>query len=251
MARNTSSDAAVDPAAQPDPPKGRLKQFIYAYKMTKEVDPRLNLAMLAWGAGVGAAMFALVYLVFSGSVVGLVLALVFGLLAGGIAALSVLSRRVQRSAYSRIDGQVGAAAAVLEQSLKRGWSMTPAVQFNRQQDLVHRLIGRAGILLIAEGDPNRLGQLVTTERRAIARYLGPDVEVDALTVGDDTAAGQVPLSKLVQTVTRRGLRGRARLTQLQVSEYAKRLAAISSGPMGNMPKGPMPRGGRMPRGNPR
>jgi hypothetical protein len=127
--------------------------------------------------------------------------------------------------------------------------MTPAVQFNRQQDLVHRLIGRGGILLIAEGDPNRVGQLITAERKAIARYLGPDVEVDALTVGEDTAAGQVPLNKLAQTVTRRGLRGRSKLTQLQVSEYAKRLAAISSGPMANLPKGPIPRGGRIPRGN--
>ncbi|HEV3172600.1 MAG TPA: DUF4191 domain-containing protein [Actinocrinis sp.] len=249
MARNTSSDSAVDPTAQPDPPKGRLKQLVYAYRMTKDIDPRLPVAVFGWGAGVGVVLFALLFVLLHGNVVGIVFAAVFGILGGGLTALSVLSRRVQRSAYSRIDGQPGAAAAVLEQSLKRGWAMTPAVQFNRQQDLVHRLIGRAGILLIAEGDPNRVGQLVTAERKAIARYLGPDVEVEALTVGDDTAAGQVPLSKLSQTVTRRGLRGRSKLTQLQVSEYAKRLAAISSGPMANLPKGPIPRGGRIPRGN--
>ncbi len=249
MARNASPEPAVNPAAQPEPPKGRFKQFVYAYKVTRASDPKLALAMLAWGGGTAAAVFALFFLLFGGNVIGLVFAVLFALLFGALVALSTLSRRVQRTAYRRIEGQAGAAAAVLEQGLKRGWSMTPAVQFNRQQDLVHRLIGRAGILLVAEGDPGRVAQLVNTERKAIARYLGPDVEVDAVVVGDDTGAGQIPLNKLTQTLTRRGLRGRSKLTQMQVNEYSKRLAAISSGPMASMPKGPIPRGGRIPRGN--
>lgn len=248
MARNPSPEPTVDPAAQPEPPSGRIKQFVYAYKVTKETDPRLTLAMLGWGGGTAAVVFALFFLLFGGSIIGLVFAVLFALVFGALVALSTLSRRVQRTAYKRIEGQPGAAAAVLEQSLKRGWSMTPAVQFNRQQDLVHRLIGRAGILLVAEGDPGRLTQLVNTERKSIARYLGPDVEVEAVVVGDDTEAGQIPLSKLSQTLTRRGLRGRSKLTQLQVSEYSKRLAAVNSGPMAGLPKGPLPRGSRMPRG---
>jgi hypothetical protein len=250
MARNPSPEPSDKvPAAQPEPPSGRLKQFVYAYRVTKDLDPRLTTAMLGWGAGTAAVVFVLFYFLFGGSIVGLVFAILFALVFGGLVALSTLSRRVQRSAYRRIDGQPGAAAAVLEQSLKRGWSMTPAVQFNRQQDLVHRLIGRAGILLVAEGDPNRVAQLVTTERKSIARYLGPEVEVDAVVVGEDVDAGQIPLSKLSQTLTRRGLRGRSKLTQMQVNEYAKRLAAVSNGPMANLPKGPIPRGGRIPRGN--
>jgi hypothetical protein len=250
MARNPSPEPTVDPAAQPEePPTGRFRQFVYAYKVTRENDPRLTLAMLGWGGGTAVVVFVLFYLLFGKSIIGLVFAVLFALVFGALVALSTLSRRVQRTAYTRIEGQPGAAAAVLEQSLKRGWSMTPAVQFNRQQDLVHRLIGRAGILLVAEGDPGRLPQLVNTERKAIARYLGPDVEVESVIVGDDTEAGQIPLSKLSQTLTRRGLRGRSKLTQLQVSEYSKRLAAINSGPMAHLPKGPLPRGGRMPRGN--
>jgi hypothetical protein len=249
MARNASPEPTNTASVPTDPPKGRFKQFGYAYKVTKEVDPRLTTAMLVWGGGTAVVVFALFFLLFGGSVVGLVFAIMFALVFGALVALSTLSRRVQRTAYARIEGQPGAAAAVLEQSLKRGWSMTPAVQFNRQQDLVHRLIGRAGILLVAEGDPGRVAQLVTTERKSIARYLGPEVEVETVMVGDDADAGQIPLSKLSQTLTRRGLRGRSKLTQLQVSEYSKRLAAITSGPMANLPKGPMPRGGRIPRGN--
>jgi hypothetical protein len=249
MARNPSPEPTVSPAAPSEPPSGRLKQFGYAYKVTKEVDPRLTTAMLGWGGGTAAAVFVLFFFLFGGNIIGIVFAVLFALVFGGLVALSTLSRRVQRTAYQRIEGQAGAAAAVLEQSLKRGWAMTPAVQFNRQQDLVHRLIGRAGILLVGEGDPGRVTQLLTNERKAIARYLGPDVEVESVIVGDDTAAGQIPLNKLSQTLTKRGLRGRAKLTSLQVNEYQKRLAAVSSGPMANLPKGPIPRGGRIPRGN--
>jgi hypothetical protein len=249
MARNASPEPTVDPAAQPEPPTGRFKQFVYAYKVTKESDPRLTLAMLGWGGGTAVVVFAVLYLLLGRNIIGLVIAILFAIVFGALVALSTLSRRVQRTAYQRIEGQAGAAAAVMEQGLKRGWAMTPAVQFNRQQDLVHRLIGRAGIVLIAEGDPARLTQLINTERKSIARYLGPDVEVEALIVGDNTDAGQIPLSKLTRTLTRRGMRGRSKLTQLQVSEYQKRLAAVSSGPMASMPKGPIPRGGRVPRGN--
>jgi hypothetical protein len=249
MARNPSPEPTVNPAAQPEPPKGRFKQFVYAYKVTKESDPRLPLAILGWGGLAFVAVFALFYFSLGQSIFGLAVGILLGLASGAVVGLSVLSRRVQSTAYRQIEGQAGAAAAVIEQSVKRGWSMTPAVQFNRQQDLVHRLIGRAGILLVAEGDPARLTPLVNAERKSIARYLGPDVEVSALVVGDDTAAGQVPLKKLSQTLTRRSLRGRAKLTQMQVNEYSKRLAAISSGPLANMPKGPLPRGSRIPRGN--
>jgi hypothetical protein len=253
MARNASSEPTNSASVPAAPPTGRFKQFAYAYKVTKEVDPRLTTAMLGWGGGTAAVVFGVFYLLVvvlaGGGIVGLVFTALFALVSGALVALSTLSRRVQRTAYARIEGRPGAAAAVIEQSLKRGWSLTQAVQFNRQQDLVHRLIGRAGILLVAEGDPGRVAQLVNTERRSIARYLGPDVEVDTLVVGDDIEAGHVPLSKLSQTLTRRGLRGRSKLTQMQVNEYAKRLAAVGSGPMAKLPKGPIPRGGRIPRGN--
>jgi Domain of unknown function (DUF4191) len=249
MARNPSSDAAVDPAAQADPPKGRLKQFVYAYQVTKKLDPKLPWALLTWGLGVAVIVFAAFFLLFGHNVLGLIFTVVISIMAALVAAMSTLSRRVQKSAYKQLDGQTGGGWAVIEQSVKRGWSKTPAVQYNQQQDLVHRLIGRAGILLVAEGDPARTAKLVAAERKAIARYLGPDVYVDEVYVGDDTEAGQIPLNKLAPNLTKRGLRGKTQLNPAQISEYNKRLQAIAKTPLDMMPKGPMPKGNRMPRGN--
>jgi uncharacterized protein YaiI (UPF0178 family) len=128
------------------------------------------------------------------------------------------------------------------------------VQFNRQQDMVHRLIGQGGIVLVAEGDPGRVKQLIATERKAISRYLGPDVQVDDVVVGPDEAAGQVPLQKLARVLAKRGYSySKRKLTGTQAMEYSKRLEAISgkTGPMANMPKGPLPKGARIQRGGQR
>lgn len=256
MARNTSPEPAAEPMDQLEPPSGRVKQIFFAYKVTKKLDPKLTLAVAGWGALVAVLMFALAFVTvdkanFSKApVFSLVVTVLFTLIAGLAAAVMTLSRRVQRAAYKRIEGELGAGASVLEQSLKRGkWTMTTGVQFNRQQDLVHRMIGRGGILLVGEGDPNRLNQLIAAERKSISRYLGPDVEVDVIVVGDDTDAGQIPLGKLNQHVTRIGLRGK-KLTSQQAVDYARRLKAVAGNPMERMmPKGPLPRGGRIPRGN--
>jgi len=246
MANPSSDDLLNEP-----PPTGRIAQFGYAYKLTKKLDPKLTLAMLGWGLGVAVVVFVVMFLLVGKGIFGLVIAIILALMFGVLAATTTLSRRVQRAQYKQIDGQPGAAYSVLDSDrrFKRNWAMTPMVQFNRQQDMVHRLIGTGGIVLLAEGDQGRVKQLLANERKAIGRYLGPDVHVDEITVGTDEDAGQTPLNKLTRMLTRRGL-GKRNLTPGQASEYSKRLEAIASktGPMANLPKGPLPKGARIPRG---
>ena len=237
------------------PPSGWLAQLRYAYKLTKKLDSKLTVALLGWGLGVGAVVFVLLYLLLFGrSIVGLVFGIVFGVIAALLAATMTLNRRVQRAQYKQIDGQPGAAYSVIESDrrIKKSWALTPVVQVNRQQDAVHRLIGCGGILLIAEGDPGRTKQLLAAERKAVARYLGPDVALEEIVVGPDEEAGQVPLEKLVRLLARRAYR-KQQLTSGQAMEYSRRLEAIASktGPMANMPKGPLPKGARMQRGGQR
>lgn len=237
------------------PPSGWLAQLRYAYKLTKKLDSKLTVALLGWGVGVAAVVFLLFYLLLFGrSLGGLIFGIVFGLVAGLLAATMTLNRRVQRAQYKQIDGQPGAAYSVIEadRRIKKNWSLTPVVQVSRQQDAVHRLIGRGGIVLIAEGDPARTKQLVNAERKAISRYLGPDVAVEEIVVGKDESAGQVPLNKLVQMLAKRAYR-KQQLTSSQAMEYSRRLEAIASktGPMANLPKGPLPKGARIQRGGQR
>ncbi len=115
---------------------------------------------------------------------------------GLLGMMITFSRRAQRAAYNRLDGQVGAGARALSM-LRRGWVVEEVVGFTKQQDMVHRVVGPPGILLVGEGNPNRLKQLMAGERRKHER-VAFEVPIQEIVVGKES--GQVPLSKLVRHV---------------------------------------------------
>ena len=97
-----------------------------------------------------------------------------------------------------MEGQVGAAAGALG-LLKRGWTVDNAIAFTKQQDVVHRVIGPPGIVLVGEGSPGRLKALMTSERKRHER-VAVDAPVHEIVVGNGD--DQVPLAKLSRTCRR-------------------------------------------------
>ncbi|MFI9120994.1 DUF4191 domain-containing protein [Streptomyces bikiniensis] len=230
MARkaNTSSADAANP--------GRLKQIALTYKMTRKADPKVGLVVAGVGIGVLGVLLAIGFLIGHPVYLG-ILGFVLALLAMAI----VFGRRAESAAFGQMEGQPGAAAAVL-QNVGRGWTTTPAVAMNRSQDVVHRAVGRAGIVLVAEGNPNRVKALLAAEKKRMNRVV-MDVPVHDIIVGD--GEGQVPLKKVRTTM----LKLPRVLSGPQVTAANDRLRAMGD-LMSNMPlpKGPMPKGMRMPRG---
>jgi hypothetical protein len=164
---------------------------------------------------------------------------ILGVLLAAVLTAFVFGRRVQRTAYRQVEGQAGAAAAVL-QNMRGNWRVTPAVQFNREQDMVHRVVGRPGVILVGEGNPNRLRGLVVNEKRVLARIVG-DTPIYDVVVGD--GEGQVSLREL----ERHFLKLPRNIKPAMVNQLDGRLKAMraASGAM-PIPKGPMPT--RVPRG---
>src|ERR1700749_1716768 len=149
----------------PKPPKdpnkvGRIKQIRQSYTMTKQSDPKIGLILLGVFLLAGLAGFALMLLLSR----TLVFPIIFGVLTGILAVLIVFGRRAQRAAPSQSEGKPGAAAAALGM-LKRGWKTEPAIAVTKQQDVITRVVGPPGIVLIGEGNPNRLRPLLTSQRR--------------------------------------------------------------------------------------
>ena len=132
--------------------------------------------------------------------------IVFGVLVGFLAVLIVFGRRAQRAAITQIEGKPGAAAAALGM-LKRGWKTEPAIAVTKQQDVVTRVVGPPGIVLIGEGNPNRLRPLLTSERRKHER-VASETPIHEVLVGHDP--GQVPLAKLTRHVQKLGRADQAR-----------------------------------------
>ncbi|CAL9288293.1 MULTISPECIES: DUF4191 domain-containing protein [unclassified Streptomyces] len=231
MARKSNSDSG-DAAANP----GRLKQIALTYKMTRRSDPKVGLVIAGVGIVVFGALLGIGFLIGHPVYLG-----ILGFLLAFLAMAIVFGRRAERAAFGQMEGQPGAAAAVL-QNIGRGWTTTPAVAMNRSQDVIHRAVGRPGIVLVAEGNPNRLKSLLAAEKKRMARIV-VDTPVHDIIVGD--GEGQVPLKKVRTTM----LKLPRVLTGAQVTSVNDRLRAMGD-LMSNMPipKGPMPKGMRMPRG---
>ena len=212
----------------------RRQQFAQTYQMAKKSDKAIG----AWVAGafVVAALvgFGLFFVVTGrGGALSLGLSIVGGLMLGVLAALIVFSRRAQKAVYGQMEGQVGAAAGALG-LLKRGWHVDQAIAFTKQQDVVHRVIGPPGIVLVGEGNPGRVKTLLTSERRRHER-VATDAPVTEIIVGGDE--GQVPLSKLSRHVQKM----KRQVQPADITDILARLKAIdASRPPVPMPKGPVP-----------
>lgn len=221
---------------EPSENPGRLAQIAQTYKMTRQADRTIGLVIAAVGIVTFGVILALGFLIghpIYASILGVLLAL--------LAMAVVFGRRAERAAFGQLEGKPGAAAAVL-QNVGRGWTVTPAVAMNKSQDVVHRAVGRAGVVLIGEGNPNRVKGLLAAEKRKVNRVVY-DVPVHDYIVGD--GEGELSLKKLRTTL----LRLPRTLSGPKTTEVNDRLKALGD-LMSNMPipKGPMPRGMRLPKG---
>jgi hypothetical protein len=220
------------------PKVGRLKKLgtnarmiKQAYSLTQKNDPKLPWILLIVFVAV-AAVVELVGILLSSPFVFIPFAVLLGLLA----ALVVFGRRAQGSAYRQVEGQPGAAAWVLE-GMRGDWRVTSGVAGTQQLDAVHRVLGRPGVVLVAEGSPNRVRGLLAQEKKKVARVVG-DTPIYDITVGDDE--GQIPLRKLSQHV----MKLPRNLTAAEVNSLGRRMSALGGARM-PVPGGPLPGGRQM------
>ena len=226
------AEPVVDKNSAEDPTKaGRLKQIRMVASLINRQNPK------AMPIVFGSAAAIIVVFVLVGLLTGLAGFLIpLGVLLGLTAAMLLFSQFARSAQYSAIEGQPGAAAAVL-QSMRGNWTVTPAVTANRNMDVVHRAVGRPGVVLVGEGAPSRLAGLLAAEKKT-AR-VAHDVPIYDFQVGNEE--GQIPVSKLQRKIMRlpRTLRPTA------VSDLNSRLKALQ--PAMQMPKGPLPKGVRQPK----
>ena len=208
-----------------EPKAPRFQEIRDAYQVTKSTKPWIGPAMAgiflaAWAIGI-AIGFAVGHPIYLGFV---------SLPLAALIAFFIFTRQAGSAAYASIEGQIGAGASVL-MSIRKGWTTTPAVAVNRNQDMVHRSVGRAGIVLTGEGG-YAVRQMLQDEKRKAERF-APGVPVYELIVGDQE--GQVPLRKLQKQMKKFP----KKLTANQMREVRARLKAVGGMSM-PIPKGPMP-----------
>lgn len=230
----TKEEKAAAKAAKKAAGKERRTQLWRAFQMQRKQDKALlpitlSIILVCVLLGVGAGFlwggFAWVF------------GPLFGLSFGVLGAMFIFARRVQSSVYKQADGSPGAAAWSLQNNLRGKWRITPAIAGTAQLDAVHRVIGRPGVILIAEGAPQRAVPLLAQEKKRVARIIGDNVPIYDFVIGNEEK--QLPLRKLNTTLTKLP----RNISAAQVEQLDARLKALGgrvSGPQAGMPKGPMP-----------
>ncbi|EIV96470.1 DUF4191 domain-containing protein [Frankia sp. QA3] len=231
-ASGRSGGAGAGGAAEGTGFAARLAQLRVVFKITRQRDPQA-----LWFTLAGFVVPLAIGIVLGIFVGPLYLWIPIAVLLGVVVALNVFSRRVQRTAYAEMEGKPGAAAGVVER-MRGDWRITPAVGVNRHQDVVHRVVSRAGVVIIAEGRGRGPRELLVAEKRRIRKVVG-DTPVTDIIVG--TGEGETPLPKLQVTL----MRLRKTLRRGEVDALDRRLRAIGGAAL-PIPKGPIPR--NVPRG---
>ena len=215
----------VSSAQSPQPKKKRrLAQYLQnikdSYTISRRTYPWIGWAMLAAFAVCIAVGVAISF----ASGMSLWYWLILSIMMALMVAMIILSLTVRRASYAQIEGMPGAAKAVLDQ-IGRGWYVEPEpVAFTKHQDLVWRLVGRPGVVLIAEGPGTRTRRMLAEEERKVHRLLST-VPIHTLQVGTD--AGQVRLTELSKTL--RGLPTKpTSLTDSEITQVSKRLTSMAS-----------------------
>jgi len=161
-----------------------------------------------------------------------------GVMVALLAALIVLNLRSNAAMMNAAEGQPGAAASIME-NMRGDWRVRPAASSTTQFDMVHIVIGRPGVILLGEGQPQRVRTMIGQEKRRLSKVIGNAPLYDYM-IG--TGDGELSIRKLRTTV----MKLPRNLTGKDVNAIDKRLAALMARPQ--MPKGAIPKNMRPSKG---
>lgn len=214
-----------------DDPKdwGQMRQVRESFKMVQKHNKRFVPLVAA------AVLVPIVIAVLLSLAVGYwALLIPLGVLVGIALALVLFNRELKKSVFDQAHGQVGSTGVAL-QMLPKGWSHSQMpVAMNREQDVILRAIGPAGIVLVGEGDMRRLRPMMNTEVKRHSNVQHQAV-VTPVYMGDGD--NQVPLQKLTEHIRKLP----KKYEPAQVSDLERRVAALDAvrPRLGGMPHGPV------------
>jgi hypothetical protein len=211
---------------------GRLKQIGMVFSFTAKRDKKF-VPFVAVAAGVP-IIAVIVAVILGASVIWIPI----GVMAGLIGTMILLNLRSQKAMMAEAEGQPGAAASIIE-TMRGDWRVSPAVASTTQFDMVHLVIGRPGVILIGEGNPNRVRGLIAQEKRRLVKVIG-SADLRDYQIGN--GEGQIPLNKLRTTL----MKLPRTITGKDVNALDRRLTALSARPQ--MPKGAIPKNMRPSKG---
>jgi hypothetical protein len=212
---------------------GTIRQIRETLKITIQAD-KPSLYWLLGALIVPIIVLIVVGFILNGATWGVIWWVVIGIMAGLVAAMWTLTWRAKKAMFKRYEGQPGAGQVGLSMLNEKKWFTEPSISGNRQGDTVHRTVGPGGLILVGDGDANRVKSLLNSERK---RHENITYDVEVITISAGDGEGQIPINKLADHIKHLP----KKLDKVQISEVRSRLKALDNirGKV-PLPKGPMP-----------
>lgn len=230
--------ADKSPATPAAPKKRRwYHNLADAYRVTQRSYPAIGWIILGATLATIAVIVGLGWWLHTHWIVTVLLCISFAMLVP----MLILASLVKKAMYQQIDGTAGSVYAVISQ-IRRGWTVEEEpIAMNRERDMIWRLIGRPGVVLLVEGPKARIGKLVERERAQVGRVVN-NVPVHVVYVGH--GKGEVPLANVEKHL--RKLPKQLRTSEVPVA--ANRLQTLSKKQrQAQIPQGIDPKRVKIPR----
>ena len=217
---------------KPNKTPGMFAQFRDQIKFLKGVDPKAVPLAIAIGISSFVLITVLGVFISAGAFLGIVIWVVLGIVTGYLSALLTLTRRANSAIFTKYanePGRISLTVGTLTRRVYKGTNQPVAVNA-RTRDMVFRVVGPAGVVLLGEGAKNSTQQLLEDERRKVQR-VASGVTVHTFFSSED---GQgIPLATLHKKVSKL----KRTLTKNEIRAVQNRLAAMDARGGLPIPKG--------------
>jgi hypothetical protein len=211
----------------------RLKQIGMVFQFTAKQD-KMFVPLVAAAIAIPLAITIALFFVWSWLVIPL------GIMLMLLGVLIVLNLRSNTAMMKSMEGQPGAAVHLIS-NMRGNWRANPEkpLAATTQMDVVHLVLGVPGVILIGEGNPQRVKQMLGEQKRRLAKVIG-DAPMYDFIIGNEE--GQLPLKKLRSTL----IRMPKNISGKEINNLDRALTALTAKPQ--MPKGQLPKEFRPPKG---
>lgn len=212
--------------------KGLFSQFREQVKFLKEVDPKAMPLGIFFGVLIFLVILVLGSIMSGFAFLGIVIWAVLAIVTGYLTLLLTMTRRANSAIFKKYENEPGRISITVGTLTRRRWkgNNQPVAVNPRTKDMVFRIVGPAGVVLMAEGAKTSAKAMLEEERRKVQR-LATGVTVHTFYSAQDGEG--VPLGQLHKKISKL----KRSLNRAEIAAVQNRLASIDSRSGLPIPKG--------------
>ena len=217
---------------KPEKAPGLFAQFREGVNFLKVENPRAVPISIVSGVGIFLVVAVLGIFISGGFIIGIALWVVLAIISGYLSALLFLSRSANTAVFKKYANEPGRVSLVIGSLTRRNYKGTnqPVAVNPRTKDMVFRIVGPAGVILMGDGAPTSTKAMLEDERRKVQRIVA---NVTVHTIFCSESGDGTPLREMEKKVKS----FKRALNRQEIRAVQNRLAAMDTRGGLPIPKG--------------